>query len=430
MARVTRSKPVRDFVSLLKSGMLAQLLIFLSIPIILAAYDPASFGEFTIVISVATLIGVISSLRIERAIVVEPEAALSYLVRLCVALTVVSSVICFVAVYLLAAVAVFPISDEIPMSLLAATYCLATGLHQILSHIAIRQGRSPIIGLSDLMFAVSLLGLLYFVPAEGNGAMILLLVYAVAKCAALVTYVSIGWTGYFVGASESQRLRPALGKYVYPVWTTILSNLQFRGIYYLSGAAYGTLATGNISLAHRVMYAPVNLIGTALRRAYFKEFRPGNERSEQINRHASRILEVGSFGALLQFPLLQLLIAEFGGLIPEKWNQLPSYLLTLYPAAAILMVLSWLDRVYDARGMQRKALVYELAYTIVLYACLLSVLGFFSAIAFLKTYTVITVAYNIFWAWRTLDLLGVRQKTLVILGMSHASCLAIMLFTV
>ncbi len=424
---MSTSSPVRGLVYLLKTGAAAQTLTFLSVILVMYKYDPGSFGVFTLIVSLATLISAVSALRIERALVVESDARIPRLLGICIALTVLSAGLCLLI--LGAALMVQDMAASL-LSLpagLGAFYCLLTGTGQVLSHMAIRDRRLPLIGISELLFAITLVALIWLLDPGESGSTTLLGIYTAARLLSLASYLRLDLTKWRSSGGEAMPIAELL-KYVSSVFTTLLSNLQFRGIYYLSGLYFGSAVTGGIALAHRIMYAPINLIGSAMRRAYFREFTRDGD-AGLIRSHVRKVLTYGSILSAVLLPVVRLLLDQFGFLIPEKWAELPGYLLILYPAASILVLLSWLDRVYDAQGKQHLALRYEAAYTTMLYLALAVLLAGTSPMTFLTAYTLITVTYNVIWAWLTLRMLGVASGATMVLGICHAiSCAQVIPF--
>ena len=413
-----KTDPVKGFFYLFKTGVSAQAITFLTIPLILFKYDPKSFGAFTLIISISTLLGAVSSLRIERALVVEDESVVPTLAFYCLALIATSSIICSILIRFFLEFQ-GEVASPITVSLLGGVYCFLMGLSQVASHLAIRFDRIKLIGKSELAFAVTLFGLLLMVPPDPEGEIRLLMIYLVARGVSIAIYKHLGFRRnieeYVVKYVPIKELK----RYVHSVFTTLLSNLQFRGIYYLSGVYFGTAVTGNIALSHRVMYSPVNLIGSALRRAYFREFAQTGSDDQRIKRHVSNVLLYGTIASLVFYPVLILSMPWVVGLLPSGWEKVPDYLVILYPAASILLLLSWLDRVYDAKKKQSRALLYESVYTLTLYVLLFWQLGETGVHGFLITYVIVTVIYNVIWSLLTLRMLGVRRGVSGILGVGH-----------
>lgn len=424
---MNRTNPVRGVFYLLKTGVVAQALNFLSVVLVMRKYDPQSFGVFTLIISLAALMGALSSLRIERALVVEPAARVARLLLLCFALVFASTVLCFLILGSALAVQGMSASIFSLPAALGAFYCLFVGTNQVLSHVAIRDQRLTLVGISDLSFASVLVMLIWELDPGNEGSTTLLAIYVVAQLGALASYLRLDLRKWRRADSEPTSLRE-LVKYVSSVLTALIANVEFRGIYYLAGLYFGSAATGSIALAHRIMYAPINLIGNAMRRAYFREFARSDDR-ELICLHVRRVLIYGSLASVAILPIVRLLIDQLGFFVPEKWAESVDYMLILYPTASILVLLSWLDRVYDAHGKQFLALRYEIVYVTVLYLVLALMLFDANPRSILIAYTLITVTYNVVWAALTLRMLGVAQSTTVALGVCHGiSCAQIIFF--
>ncbi|MDF1819866.1 MAG: oligosaccharide flippase family protein [Immundisolibacteraceae bacterium] len=421
---MSNSSPVKAFFLLFRTGLVSQALLLLTLPVILLKYSPANFGEFSLLITIGTVIGMVSSFKLERAIVVENEYLVATTFYLSAGLILISSAFCYATVFLVAPRLLAATSSMWVMSLTVSAYCFLIGLVQLLVHVSMRQSRSDLIGYSDLAFSGVLLALIIHRPVGDEPVNTLLGIYLVAKLVATVPFLLLNRHLYHWRNVRRQLVFsewPVFKQYLKPVATTLLSTLQFRGIYYLLGIHFGLVATGHVALAHRVAYAPINLVGTALRRAYFSEFSRLEDNPRDIRQDIRVVLEGGTLVSLVLALIVVYLQERFAVLLPENWYAASSYIVILYPAASILVMLSWLDRLYDARGRQGTALLYEFSYTAVLYLILLASAWSVSVSTFLSLYVLVTLGYNFFWSAMTMKLLQIDQRPAMVLAAGHST---------
>lgn len=413
--------PFKNFLSLLKFGIIYQALYFCTIPIIIGKYSAESFGIFTIIFSIASVIGAISALRVERAIVVENLNKIkSILIHVLVYITTLSFVSAFIIFITLKSFNVEE-SEKIILVSFGAIYCFLFGLVQVLTHISIREGKVKLTGVSDVIFSGLLVILLLTLKVDDySEELLLLIIFTTARFLSLIPYQRLNISSYFKNGKHEDISFKELYKYYFPVVTTLLSNIQFKGIFYLTGIHYGGAITGNLSMTQRIVYAPVNLIGSSLRKSFFLEFTRNENDFQIVNGYINKVLKYGSISSIIIFPLFLIVATKIQPYIPSEWDQIPTFGIALYPAASILVLLSWLDRVYDAKKKQSSALFYEVIYTSVLYTALLIALSYeTSSIHLILIFTGITVFYNLSWAYLTLKLIKSNGDSLLYLIASH-----------
>jgi len=421
--------PFLNFFNLLKYGVISQILYFITIPIILKKYSAENYGIFTIAFSVSAIIGAVSALRVERAIVVETINKLGSVLFHCFFYIITLSTVCCAFVFFMLEPFNVDSADRIFMSVLGGTYCFLFGLVQVFTHMAIREGKVQLTGVSDVIYSGLLAVLILIVETDFcPEETVLLIIFIVSRFISLLPYKYLNIFTYFtMDDRESVGFR-YLYRYYIPVATTVLSNVQFRGIYYLAGIHYGGAVTGSLSMAQRVVYAPVSLVGASMRKAFFLEFTRSKKDFEVVNGYINKVLKYGSMVSILLFPVFIFVVDKAPKYIAEDWSLVPSFGLALYPVASILVLLSWLDRIYDATNKQPLALMYEVIYTIVLYTVLIIALFFnVSSVDLILFFSVITVFYNLTWAFLTLKSIRSSVNSLLLVAISHIFMLAIII---
>ena len=415
--------PLQNFVGLLRYAVIFQVLYFLSIPIILKYYDSESYGLYAVIFAISSVIGSLGPLRLERALVVEDSKYASYIIWRCIASSLIAAVFVTTLGILVLPSVTAPGDTVVPLAIIAGLYSLVLSAIQILAHLAIKQEKVILTGVSDALYAALLIaGLFLFEIDQLNQTIQLFLIFFFARGLSLAPYLRLQFADHL--HSKARPEPRALKKYYIPVLTALLANTQFRGMFFLTSAFYGNAVTGNLSMAHRIMYAPVNLLGGSLRRAFFLEFTKNNGQGKVLHKYINTVWRYGGIATTLIFPIF-VLIAHFSrASLPQGWQSLPLYGLAIYPAISMIVLLSWLDRLYDVHGKQNRALYYEVAYTTLLYGALFfGVILSVSPIVLLLIYSVVTTFYNILWARISLRMIDMQTKQLSYLTASHCAML-------
>ena len=424
---------------MLKYGVLAQAFYFLTIPIVIWKFNPSGYGVFTIAFSAASIVGSVAAFRVERALVVESVSRIGSILKHCISYILLSSSLCFLLTYFAFQFAnrdggeeAFSINggQQIAVSFLAAIYCFIFGLIQVLVHVAIRQQKVVLTGVSDLAFTLSLVVLMISVPVSFvHEAIVLFIAFIIARLIAVLPYRKLEIRSYFEDEKYAVISFGELRKYYVPMVTAVLSNIQFRGLFYLTGITYGEAVTGNLALTQRVVYAPVNLIGASLRKSFFLEFTENRDDFGKLHGYILKVLTLGSLVSMLCF-LPFVVVCRFTEVyLPVDWKIAILFAIAIYPTASILVLLSWLDRVYDAKEKQLSALICEIAYTICLYVFIFIALAVgVDAVTLVEIFTLVTVIYNSIWAGLTLRLIGASTKPAAVLVIVHLLLFATSVF--
>lgn len=415
------STSFQNFFNLIRYSIVYQILYFLTLPVLLTQYDSSSFGLFSIIFSVASILGIISALMLERAIVVEQFDKIRSILIHCGSYVTIFSIITSFVTWLTLKPLENVDSETGILVLLGGLYCLIYGCIQVLLHLAIRENKVTLTGISDVTYSGLLLLLLLTLRVDSiSQELLLLVVYTIARLVSVIPYCKLNLRQYFKVQHPISITFKELYPYYFPVGTAFISNLQFRGLFYLTGVYYNVSVTGNLSMAQRILYAPVNLIGSTLRKSFFLEFTKKGDSFEELNSDVSKVLKNGSVISVIILPFFLVTIYLLQDYIPTEWNQIPAFGIALYPVASILVLLSWLDRVYDAKKQQILALKYEICYTIILYLFLMVALFCgVEAITLMLAYTTITVSYNLIWAFLTLRMLNTNKSVLLPLVTAH-----------
>ena len=313
------------------------------------------------------------------------------------------------------------------LSVLAGLYCFTIGSVQILTHLAIKQEKVMLTGKSDVTYALLLAAGLYFVNFEKiSPATQLFSIFLLARALSLLPYRDLFFLKYFYLLDREVMSYARLKRYFVPIATTFLANVQFRGLFYVTGVFYSSSVTGNLAMTHRIMQAPVNLVGASLRKAFFLEFTGASEKDITLHKNIKTVWIYGTLISLVIFPVFFFLVIRYNLFLPVEWELLPKLALAMYPPISLIVLLSWLDRLYDAFNKQSNAFYLELAYTIFLYAGIfVAVYTEMTPVNMMLVYSAVTTLYNLIWTLLSLRMIKMPATNILPVAIPHIIMLLI-----
>jgi O-antigen/teichoic acid export membrane protein len=198
-----------------------------------------------------------------------------------------------------------------------------------------------------------------------------------------------------------------------------LSGFQHRAIYLLLGVFTTVRVVGWYALAMRLMYVPIGLVSASMNQVFYQKAAAAPKLKE-LEHFVVRIL---TLMVILVTPLLVFLLFSahwlFGLVFGENWAEAGTYGIIMAFPAFMLLITSWLDKIYYVLERQRLALVMEVTYDI------FSIGLFLLALIFLRTpefaigvYAITTIIYNIVWLAVTFNISGFTKKSLFKIGLS------------
>jgi O-antigen/teichoic acid export membrane protein len=217
-------------------------------------------------------------------------------------------------------------------------------------------------------------------------------------------------------------IKSALNQYrnfpLYVAPYAFLSGFQHRAVYLLLGVFTTAKVVGWFALAMRLMYLPIRLVSASMNQVFYQKAAAAPEVKE-LEHFVVKIL---TLMVILVTPLLVLLLFSanwlFGLIFGSNWAEAGTYGIIMAFPAFMLLVTSWLDKIYYVLERQRLALVMEVVYDI------LSVSLFLLALIFIKTpeaaigiYAITTIIYNIVWLAVTFNISGFTKTSLFKIGL-------------
>jgi O-antigen/teichoic acid export membrane protein len=405
---------------LVASTALSNLILALSLPLISRFYSPDQIGAWQLFLSVAMIVGTISSWRYELAIMLpEKEGDAVAILQICLTISLGMSGILLVLILVsqdTCSVFVDPILR--PYALLLPIQSLLLGFEQACNYWISRSRdfatlalcrctRPALLVLTQLVLAICI---------GGHSSLLIGASLAAQFVVSIILLRCIATTAPRVFSLRPFReCLPLIRTYrSYPLYMAPYSFFTQAGkriILFLFSMFSGSHVVGLYAMANQLVTLPVSLMSASMNQAFYPRLarKIGSETLEPFVLRSLRVM------VLAATPLLVLFI--FHGrtmltlLLGSRWENCGDYAVYLACPSFMLFLTSWLDRVYDVLGRQRLAVLLQVSSDIcsvgLLYLTLRITLDPALATLFQATFTSV---YNVFWLVITLRIMGFRMK--------------------
>jgi O-antigen/teichoic acid export membrane protein len=397
-------------IAVVASGGIAGQLVFVGATTVLTGlYLPADYAWWAVLVALTTLVGGVSGLRYESAIVIVPtRAEAANLYWMCLGL----SVACAGAVFGVLTIA-GPGAEKGPgvLALLhnhrTAVFVLVvtTGMYQAGAAWCNRESRFGALALAsaaNVTFTVlAQIGL----AVAGHGGTTGLVAGSVTgqlATAALLGAVVLLPEGRpalrTVSLGLMRRLAAAhRGFPLYMVPYAIVGGLRDRVTLLLFSVMAPAAQVGLYAFAHRLASVPLGLAGSAIRPVVFR--RAAADAPDEVERLVSGLLDLLQ-RCLIPFAVVLAWRAAdvFGLAFDEGWAGGHVYLLLLSAPTFVMLHTVWMDRLLDIAGRQRHAFLLELTYSAAALATVfLTLRTFGSLIVAVAALSAVGVLHNVCW---------------------------------
>jgi O-antigen/teichoic acid export membrane protein len=364
------------------SGAGAQVVVFLSLPLLSRLYSPDSFGAWALIQSAALLVGAVATCRYELAVVLPKQHG--------EAASVLGLGLLLAAGGAALAALVIPrigstlLGEATPTGLAAWSVpllVLLSAANQLALAWCTRMAAFTLYGGAQLGLAILagvLPALLVTTWPNATG-----LVVGTLIANAIVGFALWLWIGrqllreHLVGNLAPRAMRAVAVTYrAYPLYMTpytLLGTLRDRAVFFLLGNYSGPAEVGLYSIAQRLANAPNSLVASALRPVFFQHVL--QPKAQDIPRLIEQVmlwlvvLAVPPTTFFFFFPE-RLLTLLFGA----AWADAATYVMILALSMFPLLLGNWMDRYFDALGRQRLAFGMEFVFSILAVAVLAAAL--------------------------------------------------------
>lgn len=334
MKQVFESLRRHQFFSLVSGVAASNLLSLLVMPILTRTYPVSSFGLFAVFWSLASIMGMFATLRMEMAIPTIQDLTESHQVTRIALLFALVVTLVFLPVWYFTPVAGLVHKNPDPyMGLLVALGCLLNAVIQIQNQISIRLGHLRALSIRNivekLVFIAAAFALykspqygLIVAQLTGIGAAALLLIFSNKPWPSLSIWIAPREAAAVFKAHRDFPIKngPAT---IFQILSTQLPPLIFAGIYSVE-------VVGFYSLAQRLIDAPNAVLNSALSIVYYR--RMLSARKDEMKRIFIRTLRWLAFVMVAPIVILSLFSKPIVTLVfGPQWESTAIYLVVLLP---------------------------------------------------------------------------------------------------
>lgn len=327
---------LKNISKVLSGGLLAQVLSFLTIPIITGWHGPAAFGDYATFVFFVAFLPMVMTLRMEMAIMQDPDYSEKN------ALIFLSLINGLLIVAICSVTSLF-FSDKIKLEIIIIILCaFFASVHNMAVSIANLKERYGAISLSRLLFPIFFFVTVFATKDEG-------MTYPLATSHMLASVLGalfiVKTSGYKVQISSLKEITSVFQKHIKYVKFDLPSNiLNVSALLlpaHLIGVFFDEESSGLYFLAYKLIAAPLSAlivaIGYVYRREAVKEYKVNNA-FYLITKRMSLILILLSALMLISFYSLGPWV--FSLFFEKDWQRALPIISILMPMFAIKLVAS------------------------------------------------------------------------------------------
>jgi lipopolysaccharide exporter len=268
---------LRQIITLMSGALFAQAIMLLSIPILTRIYTPSEFGIYSLFVSVITIVGNISSLKYEQAIMLpKNDKDANALLFLSFIFTIITSIISFLIVIIFYPIILNYFNNNITLVYLLPIGILFIGILQILNAYNSRNQFYKTMSKARVFNALNIsfiqVSTRYF--GNFNGLVLGKLIADFINILYIINYHIKRNTIQLRNISK-RRTRLNINKYhhfpKFQTPTVFLNSISQNIPILLLGYLYSAEAAGFYALTIRVLQAPINLIGASTREVFYQK---------------------------------------------------------------------------------------------------------------------------------------------------------------
>ncbi|GAB4140905.1 MAG: lipopolysaccharide biosynthesis protein [Bacteroidia bacterium] len=381
LQRYLKSDFARHVITLVTGTGIAQVLAFLSAPLLSRLFEPEDFSVFALFSSTSAIIGVVATARYELAIPL-PAKDNDALALLRLSLLISLSVAAFSLLGLL--LYDFTAGDYrsshftiwfylIPVSV------LATGVYNAFNYWStrnktFRMNAAGRIAMAAVIAAVSIItGYLNF---DSSGLIIGLVAGQITAMLVLAWPLLQNRKSFFEN-TDGQNVKKQAAQYssFYKVNSphALLDSLQNNGVVYLLSYYFAEAVTGWYSFAFRILKAPVSLVGSAFYQVFYQKLsearNSGLDMRPLVKSMYMRMALIGFPGFLILFLYTPELFAWIFG---QKWYEAGVIARILIPWLFLNFIVSPVSCIVLVCNKQKQAFLFTILDTGVRFAALVA----------------------------------------------------------
>jgi O-antigen/teichoic acid export membrane protein len=361
-----RGSFLSNIASIAGGTALAQLVALVASPVLTRLYSPSDFGAFAVFTSMVILSLPLACGRYQVAIpLAQTDDDARQLVALCFGLTLVmtAAVATIVMAFGSELAAAFNASAILRFLWLVPIALAGATMIDVGTYAATRQKRFTELFRSKVTQAVSMIGLQLLLARFGAGGLM-----AGDAASRVAAGTVLNWRTSIVGALRGARARAIRAVAVeyrrFPllyVWSSLLNVANVQILPLLMSAAFGTATAGQFSLANRIVFLPLTLVGQAVANPFYERAATAFRTApETLPAFVARTQKMLFLAALL--PTIVLMAAGpwlFGFVFGRAWVEAGHYARIFVTVLLAQLVFSPVSQLFNILGKQHVHLVWS-----------------------------------------------------------------------
>lgn len=273
--KMKKSEFFKSITILVSGNVIAQLITLITVPIVSRIYSQEAYGEFSIMISTAAIVGSFASLGLTSAIMIPKEESKAQAVVSTAFVTqfVISTVFFIVSIMLIPYVHFFTTKVSYPIAcILLYIYLILTNMAAILSTYVNRQKKYKVLFWNSLIGSLATLLITLPLGILGWGSTGFIIA---AICSAIISN-----TQMVIRSNPFKRLilvKEMVAIYkefkefiIYQFPANLIANLVIQLPNQTFSASFGNIALGGYAMCQRLLGYPLNIIGAPIGTVYFR----------------------------------------------------------------------------------------------------------------------------------------------------------------
>jgi O-antigen/teichoic acid export membrane protein len=344
------------------AGQLAMLLV---LPVLTRLYSPRDFGVFAVFASLVGIVAVVACLRFEVAIPLQKTRRNAH----CMMFVAFLSLLAVTAVLSLASFSTLAcpgLAQILPLAVLGTLAVFVLGSINIITLLAVREHRYPIIARGKLVQGVSTalmsVGAAHFLPASLGLPVAFVVGAVLGLCAILLTFdFRVVELPSIREISEITLLNRKFPLFTAP--SSLVNSLGVEMPPVLLSALFGPVVTGQYSLAQRSLFSPLAVLTKSWSHLYVGELSEAIRDQEPLlqkiyRNHSVKLLTI-TLPAIAVVSLAAPEIFEY--VFGVEWKLAGDYVRLLSPLAIAYAVVVPLSQSLVLIGAQHLQLLWDIA---------------------------------------------------------------------
>ncbi|WP_319507165.1 oligosaccharide flippase family protein [uncultured Methanolobus sp.] len=396
---------------LVSASLTAQIIGLLLVPIITRLYTPDDFGVFQLIISIASIVGVVSCFSYHTAIMLpkDDSEAQDLLVLCFILLFFVVSLFSLITIIFSKNIIIYLNAPYIiPYLPYLSLFILVDGIFSIYNYWLTRKEEFGTLGSSRVLRALTtkglqiILGTVLFSPA----GLILGYIAGYTVSDFIMVRKSPSLLSLLSKVSPSSLKKVAIRYKKFPIYSTgsaFATNLSIQVPSLMLALFYDTTVVGLYSLSYTVVNVPSNMIGQSLGQAFFQK-----AMHDKNNKGSVKYISYKVYATLVSlglFPMLLLMVMSkdlFNFAFGSEWVDAGTYTMILIPWLFLVFISSPLSSLFSVLEKQDVGFKFQIA-LMVSRIISLFVGGSFGGPLF--ALSLFSLTGIIFWSWMNYYLL-------------------------